>query len=282
MVVADVIFHWDINDSYIQPTSEDSWVKDLQQVLKSYPKTTKKTVYTNWKNDKTAELDATFEPLNNLPLDTNMWLNKPTIQERFGWPALAAGVAVAAGIYFMIDQQKRELGDLQRKTTMERQQSGFGDNFRQIVNQVQEQEQFMRFRYLYSLILKDVAMALANSNFEIGDFKVENPTPNIPSDVALVTITSKPRAYRGYLEQEPIAKELLKQSVTMLEIRKPPIDRDTLTLEGLVYLTDLDERVRRQTREAQLISGAARPLATTPAAPQPDAPQDDADGQNEE
>ena len=264
MIVADIIFHWDMVDSYIQPTSEETWIKDLQQVFKAYPKSTKKNVYTNWENEKKAELEADFMPLDQLPLDTNMWLNKPTIQERFGTPVLLLGMAIAGGMYFLIDTQEGEIADIRRRAAIERQASGFGEDFRQIMTQVQEQEQeqFMRYRYLYSTILKDIAMAVQKSGFEVNDFKVENPTPNAPSDVALVTIASKPKAYRGYQEKEPIARELVKQSVTLHEIRKPPMDRESLTLEGLVLLDELDAAIRKHSQSAKLledISSAQKP-----------------------
>jgi hypothetical protein len=280
MIVADIIFHWDIVDSYIQPTSEETWLKDLQQVFKAYPKTTKKTVYTNWESDKKEELDATFFSLDQLPLDTDMWLNKPTIQERFGWPILLMGIGIAAGAYFLIDEQETQIREIRRQAALERQASGFGEGFRRIVTQVQEQEQFMRYRYLYSTILKDIAMATHNSEFIVNDFKVENPTPNIPNDVALVTISSKPNAYQGYLEQEPIARELLKQSVTLSEIRKPPIDRAALTLEGLVLLDELDASIRKHSQEMKLMRDISSPTKAQPTAKKQDVakPQDSQEG----
>src|SRR5690606_13401693 len=51
LLVADTLFHWDVKDNYVLPTTPTGWVRDVEQVLKSYPRTTRAHLYTQWETD---------------------------------------------------------------------------------------------------------------------------------------------------------------------------------------------------------------------------------------
>ena len=84
VVAADVIFHWDMKDSYVVPTTKFTWVKDIQRIMKAYPKSTQATVYTNWEAEKIGDLNLPTKHLRNLPLEHETWVNIPTFQEKNG------------------------------------------------------------------------------------------------------------------------------------------------------------------------------------------------------
>ena len=67
LIVADIIFHWDVKDSYIQPTTPTSWVRDIKQIINGYPRTTTVNVYTNHDHDRLLDMKVTPLAIRELP-----------------------------------------------------------------------------------------------------------------------------------------------------------------------------------------------------------------------
>lgn len=255
MLVADVIFHWDAQDNYIQPTSEETWQADLASVLRTYPRTTKKSIYTDW--DTTGLKlpdDAHTHPLAELPLNTSMWINQPTFQEKFGSYVLLAGVLLAAGTYFGLDYQKKDTQEVYSEVAALSRSANLNPNFRTIIDNVDRIEAYSRYRQLFSLIFKDVSLAIADANFKVTSYTIEAPNPNNPPDVFLVKLESSTEFYSTYAQQEPIAKDLMASSLTISKIRKPPTSAGTttFTIEGLIPLEEVGRKYLdfRQTEES--------------------------------
>lgn len=233
LVVADIIFHWDANDTYIQPTSPNSWVRDLKLLLKSYPRSTERHIYTAWDPSKLKELDAHIHPAQEFPLDPTAWINMPTLQEKYSGAVLAASVALAVlsyGIHAAQESSVQSLaGQIQQVTSSTPQ----GQDFNAIAGAMREQQEFMSNREIFSFIVKDVANAIQKSGLKLESFDVSSANQKEPTKFVLVTIKAQAGMYQGWLQEEPVAKAILAQSVTMQAIRKPPGAKQ-LILEGLV------------------------------------------------
>jgi len=264
MLVADVIFHWDAQDNYIQPTSEETWHADLAAVLRTYPRTTKKHIYTDW---DTAGLklpeDAHVEKLAELPLNASMWINQPTFQEKYGSYFLLAGFLLAAGTYFGLDYQKKGTKEVYSKVAELSRKANLNPNFRTIIDNVDRIEAYSRYKQLFSIIFKDVSLAIADSNFAVTSYTIEVPNPNNPAEVMLAKLEASTENYSTYAQQEPIAKDLMAASLTIAKIRKPPTaaGTGTFTIEGLIPLADVARKYLdfRQTEESITLSPTDTP-----------------------
>lgn len=242
LVIADVIFHWDMKDSYIQPTSAVSWTRDIQQIIKSYPRSTEKVVYTNWESAKLESMGISVLPVKEMPLHIAAWLNKPSFQEKYGFGMLTFSLILAASAYLVNYQQNEILDTLNNRITQVRNDTPRGQNYEALEQAIFEQEDFMRYRKLTPIVVKDIAGAIQLSGAQIESYEIKNNNPNIPPEQLLVTIKTPKDAYKGWLQEEPIAKALAGQSVTLSAIRKPP-GGNSLTLEGLVNLKSVQEMV---------------------------------------
>jgi hypothetical protein len=257
LIVADAIFHWDVNDSYVLPTSTDTWVRNLQQILKQYPRSTTKNVYTAWDTSKAKELEANFYGVRELPFDTGMWLNMPSVQEKYANHALVAGVLAAGMAYGVVYLQDQQIKSIQQDIS--RAQQVVGGNAAAMLNvmeQINQQEQYMRYRTLISLIMKDLGLTLKDANLKLDSFGLDNSSPNTPPTALVASFKMQDRAYVGFQQQEPVAKLLLRNSAVLTAVRKPPGETNALVLEGLIPLSDLGERVSSYLANVKNLSGA--------------------------
>lgn len=239
LVVADVIFHWDMTDNFVTPTSSESWVRDVAEIVGQYPRQTKRILYTAWDSSLAKEelKDIEFLSLQDLPLDSGMWLNMPSIQEKYAAHSLIAGIVMAVAIYAGLHYQSTQISGLQRQVQAAQQRSGNTSDVRTISQKVNEVETFQKHGSIFSLIIKDVALALDTAGFVADSFTVENPNPTTPADALIATLVSKENAYRGFAQEEAISKAILRSSATIVAIRKPPAPNALrLTLEGLIPL----------------------------------------------
>jgi hypothetical protein len=238
IVAADVLFHWDIKDNYVLPTSPTSWIRDVQQVLKSYPRTTQATLYTQWD----AELLPTQErlavrPLRDLPLTNQVWLNRPTVQQAYGNHLLALGMVLAGLVGAYVWWSQAGISHVTDQLRAVEQQIPASAKFGDFQRAVNEQEKMMLQRELFFFTVKDTARALSTAAFKTATFEVRNPQVQDPPKQLLVTVEAAKDSYKGWLEEEPIAKKILLNSALMSAIRKPP--GTTFKLEGLVQLDKL-------------------------------------------
>lgn len=243
LVVGDAIFHWDIKDSYIQPTTPISWVRDVRHIIKSYPRSTEIVLYTNWDATKLEEIGITALPVRDMPLDNHAWLNRPSFQEKYGLATLAFSLFAAATSYFVGYSQQETLVDLGDKIRQVRASTPRGHNFEALNQALAEQNSFMKFKDLTPILTKDIANAVQLSGMNIKNFEIRNHNPNEPAENMVVTIRAQKDAYTGWLQEEPIAKALLGQSVTLSAVRKPPGGSD-FVLEGLIELQPVMDMIR--------------------------------------
>ncbi|MFT7144833.1 MAG: hypothetical protein ACI9TY_001827 [Alphaproteobacteria bacterium] len=240
LVTADIIFHWDSNDSYIQPTSAISWVRDIQNILKTYPRTTERFVYTNWENSRINELGATSRPLRELEIDEDAWVNMPSFQEKHGYTVMFFSILVAIVVYFITFMQGNEIDKLSQQIRTIDLETPSGKSYLELNRAISMQQKFMRYRGLAPFVTSDVANAIQRSGMKIHSFQIQAPDKQKPADTLLVTIKAQKDTYKGWLEEEPISKALLSQSVTMSAIRRPP-GGNQFTIEGLVELEPISE-----------------------------------------
>ncbi len=242
LVAADVIFHWDMNDSYIQPTTPLTWVRDLQQIFKSYPRTSQKNIYTNWDREKIAELDANVKPALEMPLETATWLNMPTFQEKYGMLVLLASLIMAGTAFAMTFWQNQQISHYTTQARRIESAMPRGGNVPEMLRAVNEQQRQMQYRDLLPLLAQDVAIATQQASMQVESIEVRNVNPQEPPQAMLATISAERDVYKGWLQEEPIAKNVLAKSSTLRGIRKPP--GPDFKLEGLVDLRLLREQIR--------------------------------------
>lgn len=240
LVTADIIFHWDSNDSYVQPTSPVSWVRDIQNILKTYPRTTERYLYTSWENNRVGELGVKLRPIQELVVTEDAWVNMPSFQEKFGFAVLFAAILAAVMTYIVIFMQGSDIDDLSRKIRTVDLETPSGKNYLELNRAITDQQQFMHYRNLLSFVATDVANAIQRSGMKIDNFEIKTPDPQEPADVLIVSIKAQKDAYKGWLEEEPISKALLGQSVTLSAVRRPP-GGNQFTVEGLVELEPISQ-----------------------------------------
>lgn len=242
LIVADVIYHWDASDNYIQPTSPDSWAQDLQHLLKYYPRTTVKNVYTDWDTAMARDLDGVnFFPVKEMPLDATMWVNRPSLQDKYGTYFLILGILCALGAFGANHMAGSSL-DVVENQIRGLAMHGDSSNLRDIQQKIVNIDKFMRYRSLFSLAFKDVGSAIHDARFKVKTFTLQTPTTDnrtAPEDL-IVDIDAYHNNYPNYDTQEPAAKEILSHSISMVAIRKPSGNApDLFSLEGLIPLDRL-------------------------------------------
>lgn len=258
VLVADVIFHWDSQDNYIQPTSDETWVDDLQAIIKGYPRTTEKHIYTDWEiPEKTDLADAKTHPLTDMPLDHDMWFNQPTFQEQYGTTVLLAGVALAVLAYFGLNYQETQISEINQRTQALNQQSSQYPNYRTLLQKVSSIEAYNRYQGLFSFAFKDIALAVADVEMELEGYTLQNPNIREAPEFFVARLTAPTATYTTFDQQEPLAENLLRASLAMTKMRKPatPAGAQTFTLEGLVPLQELARKHQASRQETDRMRG---------------------------
>ena len=245
LLAADVLFHWDIKDNYVLTTTPTTWVRDVEQVLKSYPRTTKMVIYTQWDTDVLPPSERIkILRLRELPLDTAVWLNQPTFQEKYGLHILVAGMVFLGLVFAGLWLQGRGNASVADELRLGEQQIPRGGQFNDIEKAIGEQEKMFAKRELMGLVVRDMARAVAKSEMKITSFEVKVAEQNEVPKQYLVTIDADAAAYQGWLQQEPIARSLLMNSAVLDAVRKPPTPNG-FKLEGLVDAQGLQREYRR-------------------------------------
>jgi hypothetical protein len=238
VLAADVLFHWDVKDSYVLPTSPTTWVRDVEQVIKSYPRTTKVQLYTTWNTDILTPSDKLkIFALKDLPLDEQAWLNQPTVQEKYAGhvltTAIIAAVLTFSGLWF----KQGRIDDLNDQLRMIEQQIPGEGRLSELERGITEQERMQKMREVFFLSVKDAARAIARAEMKTASFEVKTPDPATPPKQLILTLEAEKGAYNGWMEEEPIARSVLVNSALLRAVRKLP--GTGYKLEGLVNLTDV-------------------------------------------
>lgn len=242
LIAADTLFHWDVKDNYVLPTTPTSWMRDLDQVLKSYPRTTKAVLYTQWETEILPPSERIrIQRLRDLPLDSQTWLNQPTVQEKYGSYVLLGAVVVAVLAYGGLWLKQRSLQNVTEQLRLVEQQIPRGGQFGDLEKAISEQEKMFRKRELFGVVVKDAARAVQNAKMKADNFEVRVPEPAEPPKNYLVTIEAMRNAYQGWLQEEPIAREIMRHSATFDAIRKPPTTSG-FKLEALVEAGGLQKK----------------------------------------
>ena len=264
IVVADVIFHWDIKDNYLQPTSQLTWVQDIKAILKSYPRSYTKNVYTNWQKDKLEELRVDVHPLRESPVFSEVWLNMPSFQEKFGNIVLSFGILVSLFAFAITYMQDIKITELREQKNAVIKSIPSGQNFAVLSNMIRTQQQNMSYREYIPFILKDVSYAIQYSGMNIESFELEVPNPQEAPRNLLLTINADSNAYDGWLEEEPVAKSFLALSNTVQAVRRQPGNKK-MKLEGLIPLRDAIKELHSHLQEARKTRAIGnRTLGNTP------------------
>lgn len=252
LVVADIIYHWDMQDNYIQPTTALEWIRDIKQIVKGYPRSTEFNLYTDWEAERLSEFRIKVYNVSEVPFDTHTWLNMPTFQEKFGLHTLAASILIALAAFGLTNQQESTLDDLSTQIRQVEAATPRGGNSRILAELIGSQEEQMYYRYLMPLLVKDAAVAIQASEMKAESFEVKNVNPKEPPLIMLASVKAQKGAYKGWLQEEPVAKKLLANSTTWTEIRKPP-SPNQFKLEGLIDLESVAVKVEEyQDRQEQL------------------------------
>ncbi|MCA3244735.1 MAG: hypothetical protein INF43_05490 [Alphaproteobacteria bacterium] len=236
LVAADCLFHWDSKDNYVLPINSNSWNRDVEQVLRGYPRTTRAHVFTNWDTSLLPQSERiTAHSLRALPLARGTWLNEPTLQERYGNHMLLAGLVVAVLMGIGLWWQGRSLQNVTDQLDMVQQQIPRGGQFSDLERAVTEQEKMFARRPLFALAVKDANRAVQQSGLQIAQMELKVPDANAVPDSYLLTLTMPDNAYNGWLQQEPAARGFILNSALLHAVRKPP-STTGFKLEGLVML----------------------------------------------
>ena len=160
--------------------------------------------------------------------------------------------------YFFIYLQESDINDISREIRRIDSETPSGKDYPALNRALAEQQAYMRNRSLFPLIVKDVAHAIQSSGTKLESLEIKSADPKKPTKVIVATIRAKKNAYSGWLEEEPVAKALLGQSVTMSAIRRPPGNQH-FVLEGLIEMNAIGDLVanyqdRIQRAEQQNIS----------------------------
>ncbi len=247
VVVADVIFHWDIHDSYILPTNQFNWVRDLQQILKGYPRTTNVHMYTNWTDDKLQDLNIKTSPVEALPVGEDTWVNMPTFQEQYGTLVLIASLILAALTYGILSVKNNTIDALSEQIRIVQQQIPRESRFAGLNRAISDQEKHMKYRQIFPLIVKDAARTIQMSAMQIENFEIKSPKPQDTPKEFILTIEAKRDVYKGWLQEEPVAKALLANSAMLSAVRKPP--GNTFKVEGLINLKSVFNKFKDLQKE---------------------------------
>lgn len=244
ILVADIIFHWDSQDNYIQPTTEETWQEDLKSVLAGYPRTTEKHIFTDWSLPPEVEADGVHTaPLKNIPLDTNMWVNQPTFQEKYGIYALLIGVIFTIFTYFGLSYQTDLTTQVNTKTRNLQAATRLYANYAALETKVAAIEGYNNYNALFPIIFKDISLAITDNNITPESFHLEATGKKTVPESLLFRLRLKKEVAPTFAEQEPLAKRLLASSLALQKIRKPstPDGSNTFELEGLVPINKFAE-----------------------------------------
>jgi hypothetical protein len=164
----------------------------------------------------------------------------PSLQEKYGFAVMSTSILIAVMTYIVIFLQGSDINELSQKIRTVDLETPSGKSYLELNHAITEQQQFMRYRNLMPFVTTDVASAIQRSGMKIASFEVKMPDAQTPSDVLLVSIKAQKDAYKGWLEEEPISKALLGQSVTMSAIRRPP-GGNQFGVEGIVELEPISQ-----------------------------------------
>lgn len=264
MVIAgDVLFHWDVKDNYILTTTPSTWARDVEQVLKGYPRTTRAHIYTQWDKDVLPPSDRiTVSSLRDLPLDPATWINKPTLQEAYANQVLGLGIAMAVLTAGVLYWKQQSLNDLNEELRVIEQQIPREGRFLELERAVNEQEKMMQKRDVFYLTVKDIARSLQTSQMKVANFEVRAPDVQVVPKQYLVTVEAARDAYNGWLQEEPIAKSVLVNSALLEAVRKQPAN--AYKLEGLVTVDKVWKAYQALAASRKLAPATAPGKAATP------------------
>ena len=261
MVAADIIFHWDNDGGYIQPTTAQTWVRDIQQLLKGYPRMAAAKVYTNWDREKLAELEIESYAMQDMPLDTNAWINMPSMQDKYGNAVLGLSILAAIGAFGLLHMQQGQITALNSQIRSVESSMPNVAAMSGISSLLADQESQMRYNALMPLIVKDIASSIETSGMKIEKLEIANPEPRQPPKQLMANITAERKVYRGWLQEEPIAKSILTHSVSMVGVRKPPTG-GRFQLEGLIPLNLFQQKVEEIQKKLEESKQVDEPTAT--------------------
>ena len=236
LAAADCLFHWDNKDTYVSPTNPTTWTRDLEAIIKTYPRTTRTHVYTQWETNLLNPTERlVLHKVRALPLASSTWLNEPTVQERYSLHALLAGIGVAVLIWLGLWWQGNTVTQLTEELNMVQQQIPRGGQFTDLERAVAEQEKHFARRPLFYLAVKDIQRAITLSDLQVEQIELKIPDTNQVPQSFVLTLTMPPEAYSGWLQQEPIARAFLMNTAMVHAVRKPPSSAG-FKLEGLIML----------------------------------------------
>lgn len=236
LVAADCLFHWDTKDTYVSPTQPTTWARDVESVLKTYPRTTRAHIYTQWETTLVTPTERLIlHDLRAVPVTAQSWLNEPTVQERYSMHAMVVGVVAAILVIAMGWWQGRASSALTEELNIVQQQIPRGGQFSELERAVAEQEKQFALRPLFELAVKDVHRAIAQSGLMVEQIELKVPDTNQLPESYVLTLTMPADAYSGWLQQEPIARSFLLNTAMVHAVRKPPSSAG-FKLEGLIML----------------------------------------------
>ncbi len=236
LVAADCLFHWDSKDNYVLPVNSNSWNRDVEQVLRGYPRTTRAQVFTQWDSSLLPQNERiTTFGLRDLPLAPQVWLNQPTVQEKYGNHMIGAGLLVATLIAVGLWWQSHQLAGVTNQLDMVQQQIPRGGQFSDLERAVAEQERMFARRPLFALAVKDANRAVMQSGLKLEAMELKVPDANVAPESFVLTLTMPNEAYNGWLQQEPAARNFILNSALVHAVRKPP-STTGFKLEGLIML----------------------------------------------
>lgn len=267
ILAADMLFHWDNEDNYIIPTTVSNWPRDVKRITSGYRKNTHITLYTHWNTDIFADppINLNIRPLQEAPLVENTWVNQPTFQEKHGTRVLLLSILFAflfAGGLFI---QRQGLSELDEEIGIVEQQIPREGKYIRLARPIREQEAQMRYRHLFPVLVQDVARTIQLSEMKIDNFEIRNPKPQSAPRQMIATIEAERAAYQGWLQEEPVAKNILINSATFSALRKPP--GNSFKLEGLINLDTVNKNFsaaqKRQTENEKAAQTATQNLPNT-------------------
>jgi hypothetical protein len=233
LVAADTLFHWDVKDNYVLPTATTTWVRDVEHVIQGYPRTTRVNIYTQWDADVFPPAERiTFLKLRDLPLDDVTWLNQPTMQEKYGTHMLTLALMVAASVYGLLWVKGKDLTVIKDDVAQTEQQIPRGGDFGGLDRSIAEQEKQFDKRKLFPLLTKDAARAAQLAGLQLANIEVKVDDIQNPPKLYVVTWEAQKGLYQGFLEESPMARQVMLNSAFIEAIRKPPTG-DTFKLEGV-------------------------------------------------
>lgn len=250
LVAADIIFHWDSKGAYVQPTNQQTWIRDLQQLTKGYLRTTQKNIYTEWDKEQLEPLKLSAKSVRECPLHTEAWINMPTFQEMYGTPVLLATLLFASSVAGALYLQNQDIQTLREEIQQVEAKMPRTRNLENLSKMLDDLNDQKKYRDLWPLVVKDVSLAIQTSGMQVEKFSIENHNPKTPPNTLLTTIIATQGVYKGWLQEEPIAKGLISHSISISDIRKAPTGAK-YTLEGLIPMRKFEETINRWKQEEE-------------------------------